>query len=621
MGKHILLKKKNVAIATLFFIFFALLVTYPLILRIHTGIYGPFYGTDLRGTLWFPWWFKYAYLNKLDAFQCPFMNAPFGLDFSQFLIFPIPFTVTRCLTIFSSPAFALNFLSIISLAASGLIVFLLSFYLSSCFSASLIAGFIFAFSPYHLNKLAEFSYIYIGTFAALYFLFLLKLKEKMTFKNIVFTAVAFTLLLAFSTYYAYFSIILTFGFLIFCFFYQWRMKLGLLKSKSLMIKNRVEDGVSFLGALAAVFLLVFLFNAPILIKVIKNMVLAHGNTSLGESLNYVRSFDYLFAQSARPLSYLLPASTHPVFGNFTEKLFGSFLYGRGSVEQTLYLGWIPLALSFWAFLTWKQKRRIPETSREYIDSEENFLIGFFLFSAIFMFFCSLPPIVDLGIFKIYFPSYYLYQIFPMFRAYARCGVLVMFCISILAGFGTKFLLEKFSRRSKRIAFVVLILVGIAFEFTNIPPWRVTDTTANIPEIYKWLSRQKGDFIIAEYPMPKAVAGEAAENYDYMFYQTIHEKKMVNGASPGTKSFKIREEITRLDSPVTASILKGLGVKYVIVHLKHYRSGEYKEAAEVVGALPRVDETTGYRILRSFGDDLVYEIIASPADISILPSKV
>lgn len=602
--------------AALFFFFFSMLVTFPLFLKINTGIYGPLFGTDIRGTIWFSWWYKYAYEHHLNLYSCPFLSAPFGVDFSAAPFFSIPLGLIKYLTILTNPIAALNLLAIFFLAASGIIIFRIVRAATSNFSAALISGFIFAFSPYHLNKLMEFSFVYIGGFAALFILALLGLKKNISLKTSLAVAVAFSLLLAFSTYYAYFAGFFTLGFLIYCCFFQWKIKLKEVRERHLEIAIlRIKKGLKFLLASAAAFLLALLINGPTILKILRNLSVAHVDKEAIASVGYFRSFDYLFAQSARPLSYLLPASTHPIFGNFTKKMFGSFLYGRGSVEQTLYLGWIPLVLALGAFLTWKQRRRTLQTSRVYIDTEENFLIGFFLFSALLMFFFSLPPFLDLAVMKIYFPSFFLHKLFPMFRAYARCGLFVILCVSILAGFGAKFILEKIKSKALRNVLTFFLLSGIAFEFTNVPPWRVTDTTASIPEIYQWLSRQKGDFIIAEYPMPTAVAGEASENYDYMFYQTIHEKKMVNGASPGTKYFGIRQKISKLDHPQTAGILKALGVKYILVHLDLYRSGEYKEATDIVGDVPHLEDAAGYRFVAAFGQDLVYQVMAPATDIS------
>jgi hypothetical protein len=93
---------------------------------------------------------------------------------------------------------------------------------------------------------------------------------------------------------------------------------------------------------------------------------------------YHRPFEDLFAQSARPLSYFLPAVVHPIFGNLTEQFIGSSLYGESLTEHTLYLGWVPLILAFVAFRGWRQERRLRAKSQE-PRAREDFYISFFRF--------------------------------------------------------------------------------------------------------------------------------------------------------------------------------------------------------------------------------------------------
>ena len=64
-----------------------------------------------------------------------------------------------------------------------------------------------------------------------------------------------------------------------------------------------------------------------------------------------------------------------------------------------------------------------------------FYVKLFLFITFVGILFSMPPYWNFGIFKIYFPSFFMYKILPMFRAYARFGILVMLSISVLAGIG------------------------------------------------------------------------------------------------------------------------------------------------------------------------------------------
>jgi len=104
-----------------------------------------------------------------------------------------------------------------------------------------------------------------------------------------------------------------------------------------------------------------------------------------------------------------------------------------------------------------------------------------------------------------------------------------------------------------------------------------------------------------------VAGEAQTNYDYLYYQTKHEKKLFNGAPLGSEAFKIKEQVFKVDDLSTVRILKSMGVKYVIVHNNAYKRGEFTESVDVIGALPDLGRVREYSLVKVFGDDLVYEV--------------
>ena len=175
---------------------------------------------------------------------------------------------------------------------------------------------------------------------------------------------------------------------------------------------------------------------------------------------YRRPFNDLFEQSARPLSYLLPAVVHPVFGKFTEQFIGSSFYGMSFTEHTLYLGWVPLILAFVALRRWRRKGKESKKSgtvpfRDSPFYRDDFYIGFFVFLAVAAWLFSQPPWWNIFGFKIYMPSFFMYKILPMFRAYCRFGIVVMLAVAVLAGFGLKFFLERFKSQRTKVAVTAL----------------------------------------------------------------------------------------------------------------------------------------------------------------------
>ena len=172
---------------------------------------------------------------------------------------------------------------------------------------------------------------------------------------------------------------------------------------------------------------------------------------------------------------------------------------------------------------------------------------------------------------------------------------------------------KIKTTKKRLILTALIDLFILFEFNNIPPFHVTDVSRP-PAVYSWLAEQKGDFIIAEYPIGEATAGETYVELDYLFYQRVHRKKLINGAIPGTKAYDVTQKIIRIADEETPKLLSSLGVKYIVVHLDRYREGTNKKAVDIVGEVPDLLKSEGLRLVKRFGSDEIYEVIAEPLEI-------
>ena len=242
-------------------------------------------------------------------------------------------------------------------------------------------------------------------------------------------------------------------------------------------------------------------------------------------------------------------------------------------------------------------------------NNDDVMVSLFIFTAILGFVFSMPPYINLGLFKVYLPSFFMYKILPAYRAYARFGILVILAISVLAGFGLKYILQKVKTPIKRFISTSFIVCFVLFEFLNIPPFHVTDLS-NPPEVYKWISEQRGDFVIAEYPFGEEGMGEAQMDYDFLFYQRIHQKPLINGAPIGSKGYGVRKKIANLKNPGTAGILKYLGAKYVIVHLDKYKG--YR-STEVIGEVPDFKKQKGLKLIKEFDNAEVYEVIARPIE--------
>jgi hypothetical protein len=187
----------------------------------------------------------------------------------------------------------------------------------------------------------------------------------------------------------------------------------------------------------------------------------------------------LFLHSAKWWSYLVPPVSHPVAGAFVERAWASAGVGVGLLEHQVALGWGVVALGAVAAGAWWRTRQAPPPALA--------AVPILLSVAGVALVCSLSPERSVGPFTVVRPSAVLYEIAPMFRAYARFGVVVQLMAALLAGIGAEWLWRSGTGRAKRVC-VALVMLAAA-EYAVWPPalWRdVLPTPA-----HRWIAQLPG----------------------------------------------------------------------------------------------------------------------------------
>lgn len=573
--------KKPILVLVLFALLTGLM-TFPLVFKINTHIPG-FFSTD-EPSLWGLWWLRVSAHNGINANFCPLIAAPFGVDLSIIgIVFPLSTLLKKLVVMFTTEAFTYNIEILLSFLLSGFFVYLLIDYAANSKPAAILGGIIYAFCPYHFARAWQHIGLSDIQWMPLYIFALLKLREKNSYRNILFASLALFLVASFEFYYLYFMIIVTVFFVIFSCAYYRRASFKFIPQ--VLLSN----------CLTAVILTLLIYPAFSmgLFKVDKGIA--------PDAWAFIRPFGDLFSQSARPLSYILPSTEHPVFGNFTRNFVGTMIYGESFTEHALFLGFLPMFLAFWALINWKKKG----------EEGEGFNFRFFAWLLLVSWLFSQPPWWNIFGIKLYMPSFFMYKIIPLFRAYCRFGIVVMFAVAVLAGFGLKFILSGFrSQRTKNVITGIACAL-ILFEFWNYPPYKIIDVS-KFPQAYHWLKEQPGDFTIAEYPLDAD-----SPNERYRFYQTKHNKKMINFTGPGTYANRVARTITKLSEPDTCGILKWLGVRFVLVHKMDYtNSGLMVNLKE----LEDIQKNPDLKFVKSFENIDVYEVTASPREPGIKDEK-
>ncbi len=507
--------------------------TWPVILHLSTSIYG--YSGDSFGFIYYLWWWKDRVLNHLSLDFNPLVMAPFGTVIAPETGNIVFYWPAKVLTLLVNEVAAYNLNLLFSFVFSALTAYLLFFEISKNRLSAAVFSLIFAFSPYHFWKAYNHLDLAMIQYIPLYLWSLVRIVKNPNFKTGLTGGASLALLLLLNFYYGYFAL-LTAGL-----FFLYFLGESLLRKK-LLPQLKYFIFTVFVGLVLS---LPFVYEA-----VLPSSATA---TLLPESRRetYTRPLDNLLLLSARPWSYLFPSIDNPFLGKlslsaykFIETLSNDFKTQMPFPnEVTIYLGLFSFGffvLSLW--FCWKRKI-------------ERGLIPLLLFVIAGLFLVSMPPFIVFKSVTIYLPTFFLHKIFPMFRAYGRLGIFILPLVSGVAVLGFTYLFDRLKRKGKIILTASCFLFFL-LEFTNIPPFRVTDFS-KIPEAYAWLKDQPGDFSIMEYPKNFNLAeGE--------LFQRAHGKKMASWYST-SPYYQIWTEVEDIYNSESYEILSALGVKYAVLH--------------------------------------------------------
>jgi hypothetical protein len=201
----------------------------------------------------------------------------------------------------------------------------------------------------------------------------------------------------------------------------------------------------------------------------------------------------LFRYSAKWWSYLVPPVAHPLLGATAHRVWEAAGVREGLLEQQVSLGWGIIALGLIAGFRW-----LVPVSRGGAESPVSpggdvgqpvrlACVPVLVIVAVAALLCSLSPEGTIGRYAFVRPSALLYDLVPMFRSYARFGLVVQLMAALLAGIGVDYLRRAGTRRA-RIAY--LAFVALAAGEYAVAPWAlwrdVLPTTA-----HRWVTRQPG----------------------------------------------------------------------------------------------------------------------------------
>jgi hypothetical protein len=211
------------------------------------------------------------------------------------------------------------------------------------------------------------------------------------------------------------------------------------------------------------------------------------------------------------------------------------------------------------------------------------------------------------------PFGWLRDAFPVFqdvRVTSRAGMFLALALAVLFAKA----LNAWRDRPSRLGLVfVLAMAETVIAPIPLASWAmVVDSSKPPPPVYAWLRDQPGDFAIVELPIVPDdgyFRKPAFHESIYMVRSTLHWKKLVNGyagAEPETYK-RARELARRFPTQAFLDDMRGLGVRYVVLHRRGYGPNKW---ARIERELPRF--TDQLEVAAGFAEDTVFRILPPPA---------
>lgn len=589
--------RQSVLIAALIALALAMAALAPMSVHPGSYLYAYAHPGDAMISIWTIWVYLQAFSGSMTLDHVTLVAAPHGVNLLGYppeLVTAWPFFwLARAI----GDVAAFNILILLSFPLAAASMALLTFHVTRSRGAATVSGLLYAFLPYHLAHTVHLS---LGATQwlplALWAWF--RLQERPGFSRACALAAVSLAVLWATAYYAYLLAVASLVFVIWAF-------------------SKPREGASrriFFGWGVGAMAMTAAIAGLRLIPFFKTAGVAH-LSEVGAALQqYGRPLKDLFVFAAKPWDYFLPSIRNPWFGPLVQPFATAHLYGSNVVEQTLYLGAVPLALTV---LAWRHRRTLDPRVRD--------AMGYGLALAVVALWWSAPPYIPLGAFRIeqneivsthrlWFPAGLIYHTAPalrFLRVYARFGLLVGLAVSVLAGIGWMALMRQVVTPWRRWAVAAILIVISCAEFSvAAPSWNIRTS----PPVYDWLAKQP-DGLIVEYPFCRSTDSVHAE---YLFWQRLHQHPMVNGAPGGSGTNPFRDTLVDLTNPETAVALRSLNVRYVVVHRERYAHVARPPAhIRVLGVgydVPRHEdswrpappkELPGLRLMAVFDDTLVY----------------
>jgi len=602
----------------LFYLAVTLFLTWPLILRFSTSIYGvP--GDNMAG-IWVEWWYRNAGSLGGTATFCPLIGFPFGTRLVAIPMEPLTYVIDRFLLLFFNEVIVYNVQMIASFLLSGVTMYYLIRYITRDRRAAFFGGIAYLVVPYHaFNSMFMGGGISCVQWMPLYILLLLKFTRKSTGKNAALLTLGAVLVAGTSVHYGMFMGVFTAAFLA-----------GRFISRRVSIRRRSNsdpDGEKRQGFNKKTLMLSLLVLLIVIVTITPFFYLSF--TSIcppGEWETYplpslLRIEKYANWSSASLREYFDPTYPYHVFESGISE--NAWKTGLNS-HRALYIGWVVVTLAALGLaVSFKRRKReeLPPGDSG-VDAEQLRLNGEtadrrlyatvheirgFAAAALVCFLMTLPTYIMIGSIRIPMPSKLFRYFMPWFRWHLRMGIVVSICFIVLACFGLTWIMKRMKGSSRYLVLVVLSVI-LALETLIVPPFVNVDFSET-PEVFEIVGALPEDTAVAFYPM---TASSNFETSMLMFSQRWFRKPMLNGAFDNSDGEAVRRTVYNPFNEATPGILRRFDMDYLVYFRNNFK--EYRKDGMPLTPPPGLEPVDEFAGEALFGGGRIYRITARKADL-------
>jgi hypothetical protein len=355
----------------------------------------------------------------------------------------------------SGPVAAYNWLVLLSFPLSAAAAYMLARYLSLSPMGATVAAMAYAFSPFHVAHAAYHAQVSQTQWVPLYFLALWRCLDEGSPAAVGFLAAAALAVTLSNFYGGLIAAVIT----------------PVAVAAYWLVTRRANPrSMRCLGITVGTLVLITAFGMAYALFAARAVVV--------DPAAFAFPRDDLFLYSAKWWSYLVPPVEHPLLGATAQRIWNAVGVDEGLLEEQVSLGWGIVALGLIAVFPAPARDRQPASVAR---------VPVLVIVALAALVCSLSPERTIGGLTFVRPSALLYNVVPMFRAYARFGVVVQLMAALLAGIGVDYLRRAGTRRAQVACLALVALAAADYSVAPSALWRdVLPTTA-----HRWIMRLPG----------------------------------------------------------------------------------------------------------------------------------